>query len=69
MLNAKIAEIDNETGSVDIGKSADFMVVEKNPLEDISALQNPTNVFFRGKEIDISKQKKNEFVENAFRNY
>lgn len=63
LLNAQIANIDNITGSVDVGKSADFMVVDKNPIKDLTALRNPCVVFFRGQQIDISKQKKIPLVE------
>lgn len=48
-LNAEIAGIADETGTVDAGKSADFMVVRENPLEDLTALRHPTEVIFRGK--------------------
>lgn len=65
MVNAKIAEIDDETGSVDIGKSADFMVVKNNPLENANALKNATHVFFRGNEVDISGLKKIDKIEGA----
>lgn len=65
LLNAQIAQIDGETGSVDVGKSADFMVVKDNPLENIEALRQPSHVFFKGSEVDISKMKKNERVEAA----
>lgn len=47
--NAKIAGIDNVTGSVEVGKSADFLIVAENPLEDISALRRPETVVLRGK--------------------
>lgn len=65
LLNAQIANIDKETGSVDVGKSADFMVVKHNPLENISALKQPSHVFFRGKSVNISKLKKIASVESA----
>ncbi|MBZ9571085.1 amidohydrolase family protein [Methanobrevibacter sp. TMH8] len=41
---AKALEIDNEVGSIEIGKSADMIMVEKNPLNDISHLGNPVNI-------------------------
>lgn len=65
LLNAKIAHIDNITGSVDVGKSADFLVCKNNPLEDLSVLRNPSKVFFRGQLIDNPKVKKYENVEQA----
>lgn len=41
---AKALEIDDEVGSVEIGKSADLIMVSKNPLVDISHLSNPNNI-------------------------
>lgn len=65
LLNAQIAGIANETGSVEIGKSADFLVVKDNPLDDISALRQPSHVYFRGNEVDTTKLKKYEAIEQA----
>ena len=61
--NAKIARIDDITGSVEVGKSADFMVVENNPLENLEALRNPKTVVLRGKIINNPKVKKYAYVE------
>lgn len=58
MINADIAGISSETGSIDEGKSADFMVVSKNPLEDIRVLRNPSAVAVFGKMITNPKPKK-----------
>lgn len=41
---AKALEIDNEVGSIEIGKSADMIMVAKNPLDDIEHLANPNNI-------------------------
>ena len=64
-INAAIAGLSDETGTVDIGKSADFMVVEKNPLEDIEALRTAKTVIFRGKLYRDPKVKKYADVEKA----
>lgn len=63
-INAKIAGIDNETGTIEEGKSADFMVVEGNPLENLEALRNPKAVALRGKMINNPKVKKFKYVED-----
>lgn len=68
MLNAKIAEIDDITGSVDIGKSADLMIVDQNPLNDISALRGPSAVIIRGEFIDNPQIKRFEFVDQQLDN-
>ena len=46
--NAKILKIADKTGSVEKGKYADMVVLDKNPLEDIRALRNPQMVFKQG---------------------
>lgn len=40
LQNAKILGIEDVTGSIEIGKSADIIAVEKNPLKNIRALKN-----------------------------
>ncbi len=60
---ARIAGIDSITGSIEKGKSADFMVVKKNPLEDLSALRQVEKVFIKGEEIDHPSMKKRAIVE------
>ena len=62
-LNARIAGIDGETGSIDEGKWADFLVVKDDPLKDISALRNPLMVALKGAVIEAPKLKKYPFVE------
>ena len=41
---AKSMEIDNKVGSIAIGKSADMILTNKNPLEDIRYLGYPSNI-------------------------
>ena len=48
-VNAQIAGIDKETGTVAPGKSADLLVTRENPLTDLTALREPSRVIFRGK--------------------
>ncbi len=63
-VNAKIAGIDGETGTIEEGKSADFMVVDGNPLENLEALRNPKAVALRGEMINNPKVKKFQYVED-----
>lgn len=64
-INAQIAGVDDITGSVDAGKSADFLIVKDNPLEDLKALQTPAMVVFRGGIIENPQPKKFAEVEEA----
>ena len=47
--NAKIAGIDQITGSISPGKSADMIVVKENPLEDLKALRHIRTVIMKGR--------------------
>ncbi len=47
-VNAEIAGLGEVTGTVEAGKCADLLVTDRNPLEDLSALRQPTMVVVRG---------------------
>lgn len=47
--NAKILGIDHITGSIEVGKCADILVSEANPLEDFRNISQPFMVIARGK--------------------
>lgn len=63
LLNATLAGIGDITGSIEKGKMAEMIVVEKNPLEDLRALRNPDMVVMRDKIIRLPKVKKIPEVE------
>lgn len=46
--NAKILGISKETGSIEVGKTADLIVVEKNPLEDLKNLRHIEMIMTKG---------------------
>jgi imidazolonepropionase-like amidohydrolase len=46
--NAKILLVADKTGSLETGKYADMVVLDKNPLDDIRALRKPQMVFKQG---------------------
>ena len=60
---AEIAGIGDITGTLEPGKCADMIVVEKNPLEDIRALRNVDMVVSQGKVLRSPKVKKKQIVE------
>ena len=59
---AKMAGIDDETGSIEVGKSADMIVTKDNPLDDLLALRHIESVIMRGHRIDHPTNKINEQV-------
>ncbi len=63
LLNARLAGIDHLTGSVEKGKTADLIVCEKNPLEDLTALRKLDMVIKSGWRIDRPAVKKLPQVE------
>ena len=60
---AEMAGIGDITGTLEPGKCADIIVVEKNPLEDIRALRNVDMVVSQGKVLRSPKVKKKQIVE------
>ena len=62
-INAKIAGVSDVTGTVEEGKSADFMIVKENPLSDLRALKTPEKVMFRGRLFRDPKVKRIEAID------
>jgi imidazolonepropionase-like amidohydrolase len=55
---ARVLGIEKETGSIEVGKSADLQVVAGNPLQDIECLAEVTAVVIRGLLIDKPRVKR-----------
>lgn len=47
-VNAKNLGVDDVTGSIAVGKDADLLVLDGNPVEDLRFLENPQLVIARG---------------------
>ena len=74
-LNASLAGVGDVTGSIEAGKSADMIVVDKNPLDDISSLRNVGELYFRGerilpriKKIKVVEEKLDEYIDRNIPN-
>ncbi|MGG8496595.1 amidohydrolase family protein [Tenacibaculum sp. TC6] len=54
-LGAEWLEIDDKIGTIEIGKFADLILLDENPLENISNTSKISGVFVNGKWIDKNK--------------
>ncbi len=63
LSNAKIVGLDKEIGSVEKGKIADMIVVDKNPLEDLTVLRKLYAVIKDGRIIKVPRVHKMKNVE------
>lgn len=51
-VNAQILKLDDQIGTVETGKCADFLVTDKNPLDDFANMRQPAMVVAKGRVID-----------------
>ncbi len=63
LLNATLAGIGDETGSIEKGKKAEMIVTKENPLQNLQTLRDPTMVIMRENIIRSPKVKKIPEVE------
>ncbi len=68
-VNAQIAQISDITGTVECGKSADLIVLDSNPLDNLSALRTPRAVVLQGRMVKNPKVKKYKYVEDELDKY
>ena len=48
VTNAKVLKISDKVGSIEVGKLADIIAVEKNPIKDIHTMENVVFVMKEG---------------------
>lgn len=63
LKNAEILGISEITGSIEDGKCADLIVLDQNPLEDLSRLQDVSMVMARGHLIKEPKVKRIDYID------
>ena len=63
LRNARLAGVGDVTGSIEAGKSADFIVTRKNPLDDLTALRQLKLVVCRGRAVHKPAPKRNKTVD------
>ncbi|MDO4833138.1 MAG: amidohydrolase family protein [Clostridia bacterium] len=62
LSNARILGVDDITGSIEVGKFADMLILDNNPLNDLTALKDVNTVILEGKAVN-GKPKKDPFIE------
>ncbi|MFT5619571.1 MAG: hypothetical protein ACI85I_002817 [Arenicella sp.] len=60
---SKTHAIMNNMGTIEVGKVANLLLLDENPLLNLSALQNPTTIFILGRKLE--REKLDVFEEKA----
>ena len=69
LRNAQLAGVGDQTGSLAPGKSADFIVMRRNPLEDLTALRQLEMVVCRGRVIKKPAPKRKKEIDALLEPY
>ncbi|MDD7282070.1 MAG: amidohydrolase family protein [Erysipelotrichaceae bacterium] len=67
--NAQLLNIDSITGTVEVGKKADFLILDENPIKDLKALSKINTVVFEGRVFSHPSIKKNRINESIWNMY
>lgn len=51
--SSKVLQVDDQLGTIEIGKLADMLILKKNPLENISNLRSLKSVILNGQKHDV----------------
>ena len=69
LRNAQLAGVGDVTGSIEAGKSADFIVTARNPLDDLTALRQLELVVCRGRMVKHPRPKRKPKIDAALDPY
>ena len=69
LLNAQLVGLGDETGSIEPGKSADFLITDSDPLQGFETIKDPYMVVMRGKVFRQPKAKKYKQTDDLLDRY
>ena len=51
LMFARLLKVDDHTGSIRVGNDADLLIVDGNPLEDVTVTERISYVVFKGERV------------------